>query len=137
MREWWISLQPDSRGGEWPLSRDIAEGENWADLKKGGSSGFGLIVIGLNWWVRDAQSTKDQNEVASVIEDVVFVLGKMLESMDNADDAAPSKKKKKSVASSFLIGELTHGYINVQNEGLISQTERLVADSMIPSCPIS
>lgn len=98
MREWWIALQPDCRGGEWPLVRDVPDDADWTELKKGGSTGFVLLVIGLNWWVRHARSSKDQNEAASVVEDVVFVLGKILKSTDE-QMAEPSKKKKKSVTT--------------------------------------
>lgn len=95
MREWWMALQPDSRGGNWPLLRVVDEGESWSQVKKGGSAGIVLMVIGLNWWVRHAELVKDKNEAASVVEDVVFVLGKVLESMDDADSEEGSRKKKK------------------------------------------
>lgn len=98
MRDWWMSLQPDSRGGEWPLARDVADDADWGELKKGGATGFVLMVIGLNWWVRHAQSSKDRNEAASMVEDVVFVLGKILDGMGKPG-AGPSKKKKRSVSS--------------------------------------
>lgn len=99
LRDWWMGLQPECRGGEWPLVRTIPDDADWAEVKKGGSTGFCLIVIGLNWWVRYAKSTKDKNEAASMLEDVVFVLGKMLESMDKSSDGEPSKKKKRLVIS--------------------------------------
>lgn len=95
MREWWTALQPEWRGGDWPLSRVVADGEVWTEVKKGGPTGFGLLVIGLNWWIRGAQTAKDQNEVASMVEDVVFVLRAILETIDQPITEEPSKKKKK------------------------------------------
>lgn len=98
MREWWSALQPEARGGDWPLARAIPDDEGWTELKKGGPTGFVLMVIGLNWWVRYAESSKDQNEAASMVEDVVFALEKVVESMvGSADKVEPLKKKKRSV----------------------------------------
>lgn len=94
MRDWWTALQPEWRGSDWPLSRAVADGESWTELKKGGSTGFVLIIIGLNWWIRDAQTAKDQNEVASMVEDVVFVLKAVLETVDEPAGESQSKTKR-------------------------------------------
>lgn len=101
MRDWWSSLQPDSRGGDWPLARTVAEDESWPELRKGGSTGFVLMVIGLSWWVRLAESSKDKNESASMLEDVVFVLGKILKGMDSPGDGAQPKRKRSVTFSSL------------------------------------
>lgn len=79
VRSWWTVLQPAARGNDWPLLRDIKEDESWPELMKGGRTGFKLIMVALNWWLRGTASVSEENQALSMLEDVVFVLEKMLE----------------------------------------------------------
>lgn len=71
-------LQPSCRGSDWPLRRDVGEDQDWPELIKGGKNGFKMILVAMNWWLRGVQSETETNQALSVLEDIVFVLEKML-----------------------------------------------------------
>ncbi|KAI0054667.1 hypothetical protein BV25DRAFT_1786157, partial [Artomyces pyxidatus] len=50
LRAWWISLQPDWRGTEWPLHRATPPGETWENTMRGGANGFVITLIMMSWW---------------------------------------------------------------------------------------
>jgi hypothetical protein len=58
------------------LSRDVPCGETWQVLKKGGRSGFNVVVMGLSWWMMAQHGEGDVN-VWSIVDDVTWVLQEM------------------------------------------------------------
>lgn len=34
----------------WPLSRNVPDGEMWADVCKGDINGVSLLLVALAWW---------------------------------------------------------------------------------------
>ena len=44
--------------------RNVPQDESWQTLKKGGTAGIYVIVIGLSWWVK-AQHTEHDADVWS------------------------------------------------------------------------
>lgn len=88
VRNWWTVLQPATRGNEWPLLREIKEDEEWLELKKGGRTGFKLILVALNWWLRGTSSVSEENKALSVLEDVVFVLENILRKIEGGKRGA-------------------------------------------------
>jgi hypothetical protein len=74
---WWISLQPATRQGA-ELLRDVNAGESWADIKKGSINGFYNVMVSLSWWMCALRTDQDREKFALILQDVVWVLGKML-----------------------------------------------------------
>ncbi|KAI0040345.1 hypothetical protein FA95DRAFT_1502991 [Auriscalpium vulgare] len=74
-RKWWVGLQPEWRGTTWPLARPASvPTDGWGEVLKGGSNGFIIILITLSWWCGASKTQSEQNEWASAIEDVGWVL---------------------------------------------------------------
>lgn len=75
-RKWWTKLQPLWRNvnESWPLPREERADENWETVARGGASGMYTVMIGLGWWVEKASSPALRGELASVIEDVSWVI---------------------------------------------------------------
>lgn len=98
VRNWWIVLQPSYRGSDWPLRRDVRDDEDWAELIKGGKNGFKMILVAMNWWLRGVRTDSETNEALSVLEDIVFVLDKMVKKVGgqkrSAEDEAGGDAKR-------------------------------------------
>lgn len=78
VRNWWIKLQPTWRREkaktEWPLSRNTPLNEDWEPLVKGGANGLMMVLITLGWWLLVVENSKEVAELASVVDDVRWVL---------------------------------------------------------------
>ncbi|KAI0037316.1 hypothetical protein FA95DRAFT_1466964, partial [Auriscalpium vulgare] len=78
-RAWWIGMQPEQQGVTWPLARPtVVPTEGWDELLKGGNNGFVIILFTLSWWCGAAKTDAEQNEWASAIEDVEWVLTQLV-----------------------------------------------------------
>ena len=95
MRVWWTSLMPAWRRrpdiGPWPLSRSVPEDETWKSIRRVGAHGLLLVILGLFWWRSSATREREQNEYASMLEDVAWVLSVL------AADARPLSERPKRV----------------------------------------
>ena len=92
VRAWWTVLQPASRGNDWPLRRDIPEDECWPELQKGGRNGFKLVMVALNWWLRGTNTESEVNKALSMLEDLVFVLERMLQTAGGVKRKAEAER---------------------------------------------
>ncbi|KAI0057518.1 hypothetical protein BV25DRAFT_1841623 [Artomyces pyxidatus] len=77
-RAWWIELQPAWRGTEWPLVRTTPTGEEWEKTKRGGANGFVIALIMLSWGAGGKLEEGERRQMASMIEDVRWVLEAMV-----------------------------------------------------------
>lgn len=108
VRRWWKTTLPawrvSSDGSEWPLSREVPEGEGWRDARRGGPNGLFLIVMCLYWWRCVSQAEGDRvayAEYLSVVDDVSFVFGHMLFSKCVPETASsPSADSRPSATTS-------------------------------------
>ena len=66
----------------WPLVRVKPDGENWDRIRKGGANGFVMLIIATSWWLKKASTASARAEVASVVEDLAFVLDQLTVSPD-------------------------------------------------------
>lgn len=86
VREWWIILQPlwrrDQAKEEWPLSRNAPLKEDWESLAKGGGNGLMMFLVALGWWLGAVEDKKAAAELASVVDDVRWVLDEIDKGMD-------------------------------------------------------
>lgn len=81
-----MTIQPQWRVPvieDWPLPRQIPEGESWQEARLGGSNGLFLVILCLYWWRKSAEEEFDKvalAEYAAVAEDVAFVFKAILSS---------------------------------------------------------
>lgn len=98
VRNWWIVLQPSCRGSDWPLRREVGDDQDWSELTKGGKNGFKMILVAMNWWLRGVRSESETNQALSVLEDIVYVLEKMVKQVGErkrtAEDEAGGDAKR-------------------------------------------
>lgn len=93
--EWWGGMQPAWRkfhGADGPLNlvRDIPIDETWNGLRKGGTAGIYVVVMGLSWWIKAQRNQRDANAWAAV-DDLSWVI----QQMSNASDSASSSLQKR------------------------------------------
>jgi hypothetical protein len=78
--EWWKTMLPSWQSTNSQvsllLSHDVPSSETWQVLKKGGRSGFNVVVMGLSWWVI-AQHGEGEGKVWSIVNDLMWVLQEM------------------------------------------------------------
>jgi hypothetical protein len=74
---WWNSLQPSWRNGGNSLGSSPPLGETWEGLRKGGTAGFYLIIIGVSWWIK-AQGLERDDDAWLAVEDISWVIGEMM-----------------------------------------------------------
>ena len=83
LKEWWVLMQPSwrDRGGE--LVRDVPRGETWQTLKKGGTSGIYVVIMGLSWLIGAGKSehAKHDTDVWTLVEDISWVIQEMKKGM--------------------------------------------------------
>jgi len=92
--EWWGGLQPawhQFQGAIGPLDLvcDVPKAETWQALKKGGTSGMYIVVMGLSWWIK-GQKERNANAWA-VVDDLSWVIRQM---SDGQDSLASTSQKR-------------------------------------------
>ena len=72
-------MQPSWRmEGDW-LIREVPEDETWHTLRKGGTSGIYVVIVGLSWWVK-AQPAED-TDAWTLVNDLSWVLQQLKEGL--------------------------------------------------------
>jgi hypothetical protein len=79
-KEWWMTMQPSWRTEGNLLIRDVPEDETWQALRKGGTSGIYIVIVGLSWWVK-AQLAEKDTDAWMLVDDLSWVLQQMKESL--------------------------------------------------------
>ncbi|KAF8202531.1 hypothetical protein BJ912DRAFT_920884 [Pholiota molesta] len=95
-QKWWVAMQPQWRiqGDGCSLSKDLHAEETWQMLRKGGTAGIYIIVIGLSWWLRQAADNDNSlSDAWIVINDLSWVLQQMNE-QPNEQLASVSNKRR-------------------------------------------
>lgn len=95
---WWKSLQPPRRvqDSQPPYSPETfsRNGGAWGDLVRGGSSGIYTVLMAVAWWVATCGESI-ASELASLINDMAYVIGEMVKSLGARDQppiALPGRK---------------------------------------------
>ncbi len=93
--EWWVDLQPEERGGRWPLSRefDTSKEDVWVRTAKGSMHGSYVLALSMAMWrqlYREDDSMEDFNKA---FDDVVWVLDHSLAALRSGTAGAGSKRK--------------------------------------------
>ena len=99
-------MQPDWRKEGESLVCDVPRGETWQALRKGGTAGMYVIIVGLSWWVK-AQLAERDPIAWTVVDDLLWVIQEMKKGMapfvsapqkrvhgdDKEDEKVPSAKR--------------------------------------------
>ena len=115
---WWKEMQPEwrskmDRDASGTLKQDTPADEDWQALKKGGSAGMYIAVMGLSWWVKAQTTVSDHsNDAWTAVADLLWVFRQInnINSPDNSpgpssakrvhdDDKEESQLRKKCVIS--------------------------------------
>lgn len=110
VRQWWKTTQPSWRMpndsvSDWPLSRKVPPGKDWACSRRGGPNGLFLVIMCLFWWRYTAIAEDDRVAMAeylSVAEDVAFAFGEILHCTSfpvSASAPVPSSSHRPSLAT--------------------------------------
>ena len=88
-------MQPSWRlfqGANGPLNLvcDTLKAEAWQGLRKGGTAGIYVVIIGLSWWIKAQRNKPDTNAWAAV-DDLSWVI----QQMSNASDSISSTIQKR------------------------------------------
>jgi hypothetical protein len=73
-------MQPSWRQEGESLMRSVPQGETWQLLRKGGTSGIYVVVVGLSWWIKAQRAQRDA-KAWSIVDDIVWVLREMKHDM--------------------------------------------------------
>lgn len=76
---WWKFLQPSWRIDGDSLLRLVPPGETWDGLRKGGTAGIYIVIIGLSWWIKSQFIERDPIAWTTV-HDVSWVIQQMMDS---------------------------------------------------------
>lgn len=86
VRKWWRYIQPlwriEESEGDWPLARHAPPLEDWMSVAKGGPNGLLTFMMALGWWFEKLENEKEVAELASVIEDMRWVLHELKTGID-------------------------------------------------------
>ena len=72
---------------------DIPKGETWQALRKGGTAGIYIVVMGLSWWIKTQQAERDAN-AWSTVEDLLWVIQHMNQYTASGAPVPPVPKKR-------------------------------------------
>ena len=61
------------------LIRSAPQGESWEGLRKGGTAGIYVVIMGLSWWIK-LQLMKRDPHAWTAVEDVTWVIQQMTKS---------------------------------------------------------
>ena len=73
-------MQPSWRNNGESLVREVPRGESWQTVRKGGTSGMYVVVIGLSWWVK-AQHDERDVDAWTLVDDVSWVIQQLKKNM--------------------------------------------------------
>ena len=76
LNEWWTMMQPSWRKGRASLIRVVPPGEDWRALRKGGTSGIYVVLVGLSWWIKTQQTRRDLG-AWTLVDDLTWVIQQM------------------------------------------------------------
>jgi len=58
------------------IGHETPRGESWDTLRKGGTAGIYVVVMGLSWWIK-AQGVERDAEAWLAVDDVSWVIEEM------------------------------------------------------------
>ncbi|KAH6888248.1 hypothetical protein BKA70DRAFT_1443242 [Coprinopsis sp. MPI-PUGE-AT-0042] len=99
---WWHSLQPAWRISSATSAPSMYKRDNTAGdldgLRKGGPNGIVLVIIAIGWWISSHRDKLLGGRVDEVLEDLIWVLGKVSNNSSGpsgANDAGGRPKREK------------------------------------------
>lgn len=104
---WWSLLQPSWRIDGDSLVRSPPQGESWEGLRKGGTAGIYIVIMGLSWWVKSQFTERDANAWTTV-DDVSWVIQEMIVST-----SCPAKTVKRAFEGKEKEGQVKKMYVRI------------------------
>ena len=99
---WWRKLQPEWRqhAADTALEnlREPVLEEKWERTCIGGPNGMFSVILTLAWWIAELDGKTEDNLIVA-LDDVKWVLSKMIENGVPNDEDLESSGKKRSAAS--------------------------------------
>ena len=76
-------MQPSWRNQGGALVRDVPQGETWQTLRKGGTAGIYVVMMGLSWLIKVEQSTNAEpvTDAWTLVDDISWVITQMKKGM--------------------------------------------------------
>ena len=83
LKEWWVLMQPSWRDQGGPLVRDVPQGETWQTLRKGGTAGIYVVIIGVSWLIKAEQlkNAELDTDAWTLVDDISWVIKEMRKGM--------------------------------------------------------
>ena len=69
-------MQPSWRIDGDLFVRSAPQGETWEGLRKGGTAGIYVVIVGLSWWIKSQIMERDPNAWTAV-HDISWVIQEM------------------------------------------------------------
>ena len=76
-------MQPSWRDQGGPLVRDVPQGETWQTLRKGGTAGIYVVIIGVSWLIKAEQlkNAELDTDAWTLVDDISWVIKEMRKGM--------------------------------------------------------
>lgn len=97
LKLWWVSLQPEGRGGE--LSRQLPKtlkSWDWGKLSVGGPYGMFSFVVSLRWCV---EARGASTEFRELLNDIMWTLKELVKDSDEEASTSRRRSGRTSVAT--------------------------------------
>lgn len=86
-------MQPSWRGNGASLICVVPEDEEWKTLRKGGTSGMYVVLVGLSWWIETQRNQRDPGAWA-LVDDLCWVIEQMKMDMDSVVPRAQKRARE-------------------------------------------
>lgn len=93
---WWKNLQPSWRASSaHALSevRNVPKDETWQSLRKGGTAGIYVVLMGLSWWIL-AQNEACDATAWLIVDDLSWVIQQMKGRADQEPEQLSVKRTR-------------------------------------------
>ena len=76
-------MQPSWRNQGGALMHDVPQGETWQTLRKGGTAGIYVVMMGLSWLIKAEQSSNAEpvTDAWTLVDDIFWVIMQMKKGM--------------------------------------------------------
>jgi hypothetical protein len=98
-----MMMQPSWRNQGGQLMRDVPQGETWQTLKKGGTAGIYVVIMGLSWLIgaEKSEPSKHDTDTWTLVEDISWVIQQMKKGMASKQVEVIQKRAHDDVAENF------------------------------------
>ena len=86
-------MQPSWRDQGGPLVRDVPKDETWQTLRKGGTAGIYVVIIGLSWLIKAVQLKNAEVDTTpwTLVDDISWVIKEMKKEMSLCEQVSQKR----------------------------------------------